>query len=417
MLPILMPVLRHRWSGAWGTATAAVSIAGYRDHYTIVKNQATNEVTVTSKIDQSVATYQNPGLIKFVDKWTSFETEGAAGQVYRLYQAAFNRPPDQAGLGFWVHARQTDAALSDIAKGFVASAEFKSLYGQAPTHLQLVSTYYRNVLHRDGEKAGIDWWVAQLDSAGDVAGVLLGFSDSAENKAALAATLQNGFDYVPYNQGGLILPQSSSYENKMAAAMVVGAQVLPGEVQAANAVAYADFFQDGTYSMVTHTLVYDPSKPSTSNDYGTVHFYKMAGGRWVDHSRDILKNQAGCLHPRKAIVADFNRDGKPDVFFACHGFDAPPFPGATGAAIEPGRRQLTGEQVALCFFHSASAADINGDGYPDILVTDNMVASTPYFLMNNRDGSFTQDMGRLPASLKWQPIFTAELISFQNNGL
>jgi hypothetical protein len=202
------------------------------------------------------------------------------------------------------------------------------LYGQAPTHLQLVSTYYRNVLHRDGEKAGIDWWVAQLDSDGDVAGVLLGFSDSAENKAALAATLQNGFDYVPYNQGGLILPQSGSYENKMAAAMVVGAQVLPGEVQAANAVAYADFFQDGTYSMVTHTLVYDPSKPSTSNDYGTVHFYKMAGGRWVDHSRDILKNQAGCLHPRKAIVADFNRDGKPDVFFACHGFDAPPFPGS-----------------------------------------------------------------------------------------
>jgi hypothetical protein len=68
-----------------GSASAsAVSIAGYRDNYTIVQNQATNEVTVISLIDQSVLSYQNPGLIKFVDKWTSFQIDGAAGRVYRL---------------------------------------------------------------------------------------------------------------------------------------------------------------------------------------------------------------------------------------------------------------------------------------------------------------------------------------------
>lgn len=401
-----------------GDAQRAIPIAGYRDNYTIVKDQSTNVVTVTSKIDGSVATYQNPGLIKFVDKWTSFEIDGAAGRVYRLYQAAFNRTPDLAGLGFWVHAHQTDAALSDIAKGFVSSDEFKSLYGTAPSHLQLVSTYYRNVLHRDGEKAGVDWWVDQMDHGGDAAAVLLGFSESAENKSSLAASMQNGFDYLPYNQGGPIIPQASSYENKIAAAMVVGPQVLPAEVGAGNAVAYADFFQDGSYAMVTHTLVYDSSQPSTSNDVGAVRFYKMSNGRWVDHTSDILKNPAGCLHPRKAVVADFNLDGKPDVFFACHGFDAPPFPGERPVLLlsqEDGSYQLS-KLPFTGFFHSASAADINGDGYPDLLVTDNIGAGTPYFLINHRDGSFTQDMSRLPDAVKWKPIFTAELISFRHDG-
>lgn len=411
------PRTLQRMAPGAAAVTVTVNIAGYRDDYTIVRNLSTNAVTVTNKLDQSAATYPNPGLIKFVDKWTSFETDGAAGRVYRLYQAAFNRTPDLAGLGFWVHAHEADAALADIAKGFVVSDEFKSLYGQAPSPLQLVSTYYRNVLHRDGEKAGVDWWVAQMDNGADAAGVLLGFSESAENKDGLAAGIQNGFDYTPYNQGGPIVPKASSYENKIAAAMVVGTQVLPAEVGAGNAVAYADFFQDGSYSMVTHTLVYDPAKPASSGDVGAVRFYKMVSGRWVDHTSDLLQNPAGCLHPRKALVADFNRDGKPDVFFACHGFDAPPFPGEQPVLLlsqADGRYQLS-KLPFTGFIHSAAAADVNGDGYPDILVTDNMVAGTPYFLINHRDGSFTQDMSRLPSALRGQPIFTAELISFQNN--
>jgi hypothetical protein len=399
-------------------AAAAVSIAGYRDNYTMVKNQSTNEVTLTSKIDQSVAIYQNPGLIKFVDKWTSFEIDGAAGRVYRLYQAAFNRVPDLAGLGFWVHAHQTDAALPDIAKGFVSSEEFKGLYGQAPSHQQLVSTYYRNVLHRDGEKAGIDWWVAQMDGGGDAAGVLIGFSESAENKAALAAGMQNGFDYVPYNQGGPIVPEHSSYENKVAASNVLGTQPLPPEVAGGNAVAFADFFQDGSYSMVTHTLEYIPAW--SMSEFGHIRFYQRdAQGHWIDRTSALLKNTQGCLHPRKAVVADFNGDGKPDVFFACHGFDREPFPGEQPHILlsqTDGSYQNKTLPVT-CFCHAATALDSRGDGFADIVVTDNTVHQTPFFLVNNRDGSFSVDTTRLPAEFKYKGIFSVEAIDFDRRGV
>ena len=70
----------------------------------------------------------------------------------------------------------------------------------------------------------------------------------------------------------------------------------------------------------------------------------------------------------------------------------------------------------ICYCHGASAADISGDGYPDILVTDNTVAKTPFFLINNRDGTFTRDLTRLPASLANKQIFSAELVDLAGTG-
>jgi hypothetical protein len=205
--------------------------------------------------------------------------DGAAGQVYRLYQAAFNRTPDLAGLGFWVYARQTDATLAGIAQSFVSSAEFTALYGQAPSHRQLVSTYYRNVLHRDGEQAGIDWWVAQMDNGGDAAGVLLGFADSAENKDSLAAGMQNGFDYIPYNSGGPIIPKRTSYAN--AKGLNIASQQMPSfpdtaayNEGATGGVAFADFLQTGQLSLVVFTNRWSHD-PKVANPPGAIHFTSM----------------------------------------------------------------------------------------------------------------------------------------------
>lgn len=71
--------------------------------------------------------------------------------------------------------------------------------------------------------------------------------------------------------GGVLQPcgavplavQPSSYEQKIAAAAALGLQVLPPEVQGGNAVALADFFQDGGWSMVTHSLEYDARDAGT----------------------------------------------------------------------------------------------------------------------------------------------------------
>ena len=137
--------------------------------------------------------------LHFADMDVALDVNGTAGQVYRLYQAAFARQPDAEGLGFWIKAMDEGASLNQVSHGFVGSAEFVARYGAAPTHRALVEQFYLNLLHRPGEAEGVDWWTTQLDNhVGTVFDVLTGFSESAENQAALVGVLANGIEYKPF---------------------------------------------------------------------------------------------------------------------------------------------------------------------------------------------------------------------------
>ena len=212
---------------------------------------------------------------------------------------------------------------------------------------------------------------------------------------------------------GLVLP--SSYANKNNASVVPPA--IPTGTP--NAFGIADFFHDGSVSLVAHSLVYNVNEPTTYGNHGQITFYHQgASGNWIDQTSILLSNTVGCLHPRKVVIADFNQDGRPDVFFACHGIDVTPFSGEQPHLLLS-QANGTYSNVTLpiiCYCHGASAADISGDGYPDILVTDNTVAKTPFFLINNRDGTFTRDLTRLPASLANKQIFSAELVDLAGTG-
>jgi hypothetical protein len=137
--------------------------------------------------------------VLFADSALAFDFAGIGGQAYRIYQAAFNRTPDQGGLGFWINAMDHGSTLKSVTEGFVASNEFKTLYGANPTNLELISKFYENVLHRPGEAAGIQFWVGVLDQhAASVVDVLMGFSESPENQAGLVGVTTNGMAYQPF---------------------------------------------------------------------------------------------------------------------------------------------------------------------------------------------------------------------------
>ncbi len=221
-----------------------------------------------------------------------------------------------------------------------------------------------------------------------------------------------------------IAVEATSYLNKHKSIEAVGSIDLPNQKLVGVTYAYADFFQNGSYSLVTHSTPYVEvpnwqSQNPTTAPKGKIYFWQRVNNTWVDKTPTLLADTTGCLAARKAIVADFNKDGKPDVFFACFGFDAPPFPGEQQVLLLS-QPNGTYSKSVLPFsgqVHSASSADVNGDGYPDILVTDTSTEFTPYFLTNNKDGAFAADKNRLPESVKYQPIFTAELVDFRGNGV
>jgi hypothetical protein len=156
---------------------------------------------VPNIIDMSQARYlTNVERVLFQNGATgvALDFDGHAGQAYRLYQAAFDRAPDQFGVGFWISRLDKGVKLADIANAFVASSEFKTLYGANPTNAEIVAKFYQHVLNREPDPQS-QFWVDVLDrKAATVAEVLVGFSESAENMAALVGVRDTGIDYLPY---------------------------------------------------------------------------------------------------------------------------------------------------------------------------------------------------------------------------
>lgn len=148
-------------------------------------------------------TLANIERLQFSDHNVALDIDGNGGQAYRLYQAAFDRVPDLAGVGYWIAQRDAGKPLFDIATGFIDSEEFKAKYGQETTNEQYTLAVYTNVLHRAPDQAGYDYWNKVLN--GDpVLGqttrqqMLIDFSESPENKANVIGVIGNGFDYIEW---------------------------------------------------------------------------------------------------------------------------------------------------------------------------------------------------------------------------
>ena len=72
-------------------------------------------------------------------------------------------------------------AVEGMGKAF---EEFKATYGDDVETGAYVNNLYKNILGREADQAGYDYWVEQLDSGLENRGeLLLGFAESVENKA------------------------------------------------------------------------------------------------------------------------------------------------------------------------------------------------------------------------------------------
>jgi len=157
-----------------------------------VNSNGSITVTNAAETDQLV----NIERIQFNDGILSFDAVGNAGQAYRIYQAAFDRTPDTAGLSYWINSMDSGNSLAAVADGFVKSAEFAAVYGAGATNSTFVAKLYQNVLGRDGETAGILYWEGQLNAGVSRAQVLAGFAESGENIIGVSPAIADGIWYT-----------------------------------------------------------------------------------------------------------------------------------------------------------------------------------------------------------------------------
>lgn len=134
--------------------------------------------------------------LQFDDVTIALDVDGNAGQAYRLYQAAFKRTPDAAGLSYWVSKLDEGHSLYTIASAFTQSQEFKDLYGSSnPAVAVLIEKMYENVMHRASDAGGFAYWMGKFTTGlVDKNSLLMNFSESAENQANVIGVIQNGIE-------------------------------------------------------------------------------------------------------------------------------------------------------------------------------------------------------------------------------
>ena len=129
-------------------------------------------------------------LHRFVNVSTLTESDMLA--FCELYVAYFNRAPDATGLLFWGSQLADGMSMIDIARQFYTSSETNLLYDGIENAGDFVTAVYSNVLGRDPDTDGLEYWVNALDSETvDQASFILSMIDGAKAATGSEADAQH----------------------------------------------------------------------------------------------------------------------------------------------------------------------------------------------------------------------------------
>jgi len=81
--------------------------------------------------------------------------------IAQLYVATFNRAPDAEGLAYW---NDSGLTVDEIAASFFDQTETQEKYPDTLSNEDFINTIYNNVFNRDADAAGLEYWLAEMES-------------------------------------------------------------------------------------------------------------------------------------------------------------------------------------------------------------------------------------------------------------
>ncbi len=157
---------------------------------------------------------------------------------------------------------------------------------------------------------------------------------------------------------------------------------------------------------------------------GQVSIWENRGATFVDATATLLASTSVVSdHSRQFEVADFNGDGRKDVFAAQHGWDTEPFPGAPDLLLlstTSGLRDMSATNISPVepkgFSHSSASADVDCDGDTD-LFAGVLRGGSDHLFLNSGAGLMTAADAGLPYTPSQGWTFTsAEFCDLNRDG-
>ena len=153
----------------------------------------------------------------------------------------------------------------------------------------------------------------------------------------------------------------------------------------------ADFNDDGFPDIVLTRGIFQSGETT-----GIEFLINDGEGSFTVETENILSgDNAVIMEPREVLLADFNGDGRMDIFIADQGMDTDPFPGhqntlvlsAAGGTMIDATENLPQQSDQT---HSATSADIDNDGDLDLFIGNLGGGGVPpQFWLNDGNGKFT----------------------------
>jgi hypothetical protein len=180
---ITIPIVN---SGAADSATLTVALSAPTQGASLA-SAAPAVVT----IDAPLTTEPLPANLAAAANALTHSAEGFGVFILQAYQLYLHRPAEQQGIDFWTARMQAGMPDEALEANFLGSVEY--IHNHGGTGSAWVKGMYEDLLGREPDAGGLDFWTQHLQGGADPIAIALGFAASAEREA-----LRIGADYEIY---------------------------------------------------------------------------------------------------------------------------------------------------------------------------------------------------------------------------